>query len=366
MLSSDIHMARFENKNAPIIPVETKIVEAYGLGKCPKLVRQIAGGELDIRINALAVLCDEFLNPYSIEGCAREGAIKVLAKMIRDSDFTTRVRATRALAIAAEDANGLKFILEDEEKVIPFVIEGVDDASELVRENIYEFFLKVTRTQEGVDSVVKHGIIKAFDKALSDETDQLIPRILKVFHNLVGSEKGLVESIDAGVVGFCIDTLRKSISFGQARSPYEADLLMESARTLGYLCYDGRGKLQALEKQAIETLIALLSRNPFPEEVKPAITIALMSITITNEGKKQISETPDGVEAVINLLYNDSKVVIMNALKILSNITVYPPNREAILKHGTCVAKLMRLMNSADKYLAKHAAIAFEAVKWTP
>jgi hypothetical protein len=38
---------------------ETKIVAAYGLRKCPKLVEQISGSDLQVRINALSVACDE-------------------------------------------------------------------------------------------------------------------------------------------------------------------------------------------------------------------------------------------------------------------------------------------------------------------
>ena len=58
--------------------------------------------DIDVRINALAVVCDEFNNPYSISGCAQAGIIKVLASMVADPDFTTRERASRALALAAK------------------------------------------------------------------------------------------------------------------------------------------------------------------------------------------------------------------------------------------------------------------------
>ena len=94
------------NQDNPSDVPETKIVSAYGLRKCPKLVEQVRSENVDVRVNALAVVCDEFSNPYSIQGCMKAGLAQVLAKMISDPDFLTRERATRALAMAAEDANG--------------------------------------------------------------------------------------------------------------------------------------------------------------------------------------------------------------------------------------------------------------------
>ena len=51
----------------------TKIVSAYGSRKCPKLVEQVGDEDLEVRVNALAVICDEFNNPYSIHGCVDAG-----------------------------------------------------------------------------------------------------------------------------------------------------------------------------------------------------------------------------------------------------------------------------------------------------
>lgn len=99
-----------ENKTMPAPIPYKKIVEAYGLRRCPKLIEQVAGDDLDVRINALAVLCDDFNNPYNISGSAQVGAIKILAAMVSDPDYTTRDRSSKALAIAARDANGIKII----------------------------------------------------------------------------------------------------------------------------------------------------------------------------------------------------------------------------------------------------------------
>lgn len=365
MMSSVIHMSRFENKGDPTETPETKIVEAYGLGKCPKLVQQIAGDDLEVRNNALAVLCDEFKNPYSIEGCARAGVIGVLSKMIKDPDFTTRVRATNALSIAADDANGLGSILEDQEIVIPKVVAGVSDPSEIVRGNVYYCLLNVTRTTEGVASCVKHKVTQAFVSVLNDEVDLLKPVILKALHNIVRSEKGQVAALDSNAIGICIGLINKSANATTAYSEFEPQILAETARALGFICFDGRAKSEALHKNAVPGLIRLLKNRQLSTAVKSSITIALMAITTTNEGKIQV-HTSEGVEAIISLLYDESKVILLNTLKIISNIAVYPNNREILSNDSTCVVKLRKLSKADDALVAKHATIALAAVSWMP
>jgi hypothetical protein len=365
MLASGEHLARFEAKGMPVEPPVTKIVEAYGLGKCPKLVQQIAGDDLEVRINALTVLCDEFQNPYSIDGCARNGVIGVLSKMIKDPDYTTRVRATKALSIAAEDANGVKSILEDEETVIPQIVEGVEDPSEIVRGNVYQCLLNVTRSADGVEFCVKHKVTEAFAGVLSEELDMLKPVILQALHNIVRSEEGLIAAINANCVGICIDLLNKSVQQEDDYSSHEPSIITEASRTLGYMCFDGRAKTQALEKKAIKKLVDLLSKKNIAESAKPAITIAMMAISTTSEGKIQVNAA-NGVEVIINQLYDNNKVVILNTLKIISNIAVYPPNREVLLNDSTCVVKLRKMSKSDDAFVAKHAAVALAAVNWAP
>lgn len=361
---------RQENKDMPVAPPDTKIVEAYGLGKCPKLVQQIAGSDLDVRINALAVLCDEFRNPYSIEGCAREGAIRVLGKMIKDPDFTTRVRATNALALTACDANGLASIIEDEAIVIPQIISGVEDPSEVVREHVYNALFYLTRSNAGIEHCVKHGVMKAFVKVLPNEIDALKPIILKAIHNAVGSSQGLTEAIELDVVKICIDLLNKSVrqTFENSAvlySPHEIQIISDAAKTMGFICFDGRGKEQALQKGAIENLTGLLKFKTVTPECKASITIAIMAITSTNQGKIQIN-TFEGTETIIALLYDDNKIVVLNTLKIITNIAVYPKNREILTSDSTCVVKLRKLSKSDDKLIAKHAGIALSSVMWNP
>ncbi len=355
------HMTRFENKPMPDEAPPTKIVEAYGLRKCPKLVSQICDSDLDIRINALAVLCDEFKNPYSIEGCVREGVITVLAQMVTDPDYTTRVRATLALYLAASDANGFSAIIASQDEVLPKLVEGVYDPSEVVRENVYKCVLATTRTVEGVDACVTYNVTKSFVEVLDGEREELQPILLKTLHNLVGSETGLLEALDAKAVSAFIKLLQP----GKVNQEKMIPVISDAARSLGYMCYDGRAKKEALELGAVERLIDILKMKAVAPILKISTTIAVMAITITNEGKIKVYEA-GGLDVILHLLFDDNTVVVVNTLKIISNLAVYPKSRELFIQDTACAVKLRKLAKSEDSLIAKHANTALNSVSWTP
>lgn len=342
----------------------TKIVEAFGLGKCPKLVEQICGANLDVRINALEVLCDEFKNPYSIEGCAREGVISVLAQMVVDPDYMTRVHSSHALEIAAADANGLASILENQQVVLPMLVKGVNDPSEVVRGHVYECILATTRTAAGIHACVRHGVTTAFVFALRKEMSALKPVLLRTIHNIAADEAGLSEALDSKAAEACISLLERG-AVPSLRAENEEVIIGDAARTLGYMCYDGRAKKEALELGAVEKLVALLREKQLPTSTRCSLTIALMAITITSEGKIRVFEC-GGLDSVMLMLYDDSRAVLLNALKIIGNLAVYPKSREVFLSDSTCAVKLRKLSKSEDALVAKHAGVALAAVNWTP
>lgn len=357
---------RHENKSQPAAIPRTKIVEAYGLQKCPKLVDQVAGDDLEVRNNALAVLSEEFQNPFTIMGCAQAGIIKILSAMVVDPDFNTRLLSSRALAIAALDANGLAAIVEDD--AVGDLLLGMNDPSEIVRGNIYECIKSVTKTARGVDACVAANVGSAFVRALLRESDTLKPTILSSISNIVSNkEDGLVDALNANVVTICIELL--SCANSEART--------EAAKVLGFVCYDEDAKSEALDNDVVEKLMGLLvedfesegAQGRQPITVLAAATMALMAVTSTDEGKRRVYTCYDNGGAVGHiaaLLYLDNKPIRLNVMKVISNIAVFPPLRTLLLEDSSVLLNLKRLRDSGDKLLEKHAAIALAAVNWTP
>jgi len=378
--AAGMHMNRFEVKGMPTESLVTKITEAYGLEKCSKLLKQISGDNLDVRINSLAVLCDEFHNAFSIDGCSREGVMNILTKMITDPDYNTRVKATEALSIASNDASGSRAIIEYGDEYIPLIIQGVNDPSDIVRGNIYLTLVNLTKTMEGLEFCVKYNITKAFVNALGKEIDSLLPILLKGLHNIARNNEGLIQILNIHGINLCVDLINKSVTnieFGSKEpySEYESEILAESAKTLGFICFDDRAKLQVLELQIVKRILdlfLLLKKNSFMSNkiltstTKASLTIILMSLTSTNEGKIQINEKEFGIDAIIIGLYDDNRIIILNTLKIISNISVFPSNRAIIVSDSTCIVKLRKLSKSEDSFISRHATIALTAASWNP
>lgn len=356
---------RHEVKGQPAPIPRTKIVEAYGLQMCPKLVQQVAGDDLEVRVNALAVLSEEFRNPMSIEGCTAAGIIKVLSHMVVDPDYNTRLLSSKALAIAAVDANGLQAILYED--AVGDILRGVNDPSEEVRQYIYECICHASRTPQGIDACVKSNVSAAFVKRIATESPALYPIILQTVYNIVSfKEEGLVGALEAKAVTTCIKLLDSN----------SAATRSEAAKVLGFLCYDEGAKSEALENDAIEKLLSLLyfdevdsTKTKEPLTVVSSVTLALMAVTSTDEGKRRVySAMDEGAAATIiaTLLYIDHRIIRMNTMKVISNIAVYPPIRELLLRDNYCVRNLQRMEESEDSLVRRHAKIALDACNWTP
>jgi hypothetical protein len=129
--------------------------EAYGFGKCPKLVRQVESTDREVRRYALAALCEEFRNPGNVAGCARAGVFKTLPKYVLDDDDVTRLAAAKALARAAADSNGRESMLQ--ENFASVMLPALDDSSDVVRASIYQVLLKSASTPTGLQALVDSG-----------------------------------------------------------------------------------------------------------------------------------------------------------------------------------------------------------------
>ena len=341
-----------ENKENPVESAPSKIVEAFGLRKCPKLVEQCMSEDIVVRVNALNVLCDEFLNPSSIRECCKANAVNVLASMIGHSDYLCRFRSSKALALAAEDANGVAYILEN--NAIQTILKGIEDPSQEVRSNIITCMMHLTRTANGVEGVVSAGAVSQFVGIVSREDDALKPLLLRTIEAGCKLEEGLAAMLEAGGVRTIVDLLAH---------PTE-EVAAQAAKSLGFLCFDETAKEQATEFGAIKTLCEQVVVRS--KELRVSCTTALMAITSTDEGKRKMAEC-GAAEILATVLVDQDFVVRLNVLKVIANIAVHPAIRKALKEHESVESIIARLASgSGDARLQRHAQIALDAVQWMP
>ena len=340
--------ALHENKENPSESAPSKIVEAFGLRKCPKLVEQCQSEDIVVRVNALSVLCDEFLNPSSIRECCKANAVDVLAGMINHSDYLCRFRSSKALALAAEDGNGVASIIEKE--AIPTILAGIADPSQEVRANVIHCMYHCTRTASGVDGVVAAGAVKKFVEIVSGEEDGLKAMLLQTIERGCNTEDGLNACIQADGIRVIVELLASSTE----------EVAAQAAKSLGFLCFSEEAKTQAIEYGAIETLckqVVVRSRA-----LRVACTTALMAISSTDEGKRQMADC-GGAAAILSVLGDQDFVVKMNALKVIANLAVHPAARASLLEAEPIISKMV---SGGDERLQRHAKIARDAVLWKP
>lgn len=307
-----------------------------------------------VRVNALAVLCNEFNNPYMIHGCMDAGVTPVLAHMISDPDFTTRERASRALSIAAADAVGIDFILS--QSVVPDILKGASDPTIEVRTNTYKCLYNLTRVPEGINTVVEAGGPELLVKAVGAEDTACQPYMLSAIQNLVKTQRGLAEASFYKAVKVCIALLAS-----------ESDaVVMQAARTLGFICFSDKEKDEAISENGVPVLCAILGNELSSLAVCSAVTSALMSITSTDEGKRQMGSS-SGIEVVKRTLQGASdRIILVNTLKLISNCAVFPSSRALMAEDEAFLVKLEKLASSADSLLSRHAQLALKAVNFMP
>ncbi|CBJ33009.1 Rtdr1 protein [Ectocarpus siliculosus] len=277
---------RYEAKPQPTANEPGKIVEAFGLGKCPKLAEQVRSDSLLVRVNTLRVLCEEFKNPTIIAGSVKAGLMSTLPKMALDSDIDTRKFSSKAMVAAARDYNGRTALLKARAPETMF--KALDDSSVDVRRNIYEALANASTTGPGTRALVDAGYpARLVDKAVN-ETEELQPLALRVLCNVTKHRGGLEAALAASLVENLIGLLTEG-------RPVEVQ--REASVTLAIACFDDMAKIIAIQNNGVSMLAELVSKAE--TDVRSAAMGALMMITTVDAGEST-STSPRRTAALTN------------------------------------------------------------------
>ncbi|CAM9574735.1 unnamed protein product [Ectocarpus sp. 12 AP-2014] len=275
---------RYEAKPQPTANEPGKIVEAFGLGKCPKLAEQVRSDSLLVRVNTLRVLCEEFKNPTIIAGSVKAGLMSTLPKMALDSDLNTRKFSSKAMVAAARDYNGRTALLKARTATLTeasatigarapeTMFKALDDSSVDVRRNIYEALANASTT--GTRALVDAGYpARLVDKAVN-ETEELQPLALRVLCNVTKHRGGLEAALAASLVENLIGLLTDG---------RPAEVQREASVTLAIACFDDMAKIIAIQNNGVSMLAELVATAE--TDVRSAAMGALMMITTVDAGE---------------------------------------------------------------------------------
>mmetsp|Transcript_26767 Transcript_26767/g.95536 ORF Transcript_26767/g.95536 Transcript_26767/m.95536 type:complete len:349 (-) Transcript_26767:95-1141(-) len=331
---------------------------AFGRGMCPKLVGEVKSAKRAVRVNALAVLCDELRNPISVVGCVEAGVVDVLNDQVKaDPDALTRKRASKALEICARDANGRTSMLKC---ATPQAVFGaLDDTEDEVRSNVYEALIRLSDGDfKGMQALIAANYPATLVGKAAKEVVSLQPKALMLLKNCLADDAGLHDALANSAVETCISLL----------ASLDVDVRTEAATTLATLCFAEMAKMTAISGGAVPELVSLLGDSA--QAVRAAGAGALMAITTTDEGKRLMVPDGDGdiasVALLVGLLREDSVALKANTLKLIANVAVHPRAREQLKLSPDCITLLKDLCASESPMLAKHAQIAKKAVMFRP
>ena len=121
---------------------------------------------------------------------------------------------------------------------------------------------------------------------------------------------------------------------------------------------------------ALGPLVALLGvlRDRQQKEIKAAAAMAVMAISTTDEGKRQVARCDNNHRFVTDLLYEPDRTIRLCALKVVANIAVNPSLRASLAADRLALSALKQMAQAdeEDALVARHAKIALDAVCWRP
>ena len=290
------HIWRSESKQNPSEIPETKITLAFGSWTLPVLVEQCEDQELDIRRNAMRVLCESCLTtPKRVVEAVEAGAVEALARLVSDADADVRLFVSAALLLVAKSATGKRALMGTIQSVAPLL----DDKEVRVRENAYGALLAVCSTCDGLESVVAGCYVPIFCGKARAEESRIQPFcLLCLYHCLKEpSGAGLAQALGESAVAICIALLEHDFHVVRHRA---ADLL-------ALLCFSVEAKLAAIAGGAVEALAGLL-QDPASARVRGAGAGALMTICTEDEAKRRVLEGGT-VPRLVALLDEDSDLI---------------------------------------------------------
>lgn len=255
----------------------------------------------------------------------------------------------------------------------------LSDTDGTVRVNTYQALLGLSGNREGAAALVSDDYLAIFMSKIEWEGPVVQSLILQTLHNAVGGMRGVTEALSHKAVEICIKLLgspNTSVRCGSgidyARlqgccSPDAHDAAhcrKEAASALTLLCFAEPAKEIAIQNQAVNILANTITDTE--AAVRAAAASALMAITTTDEGKKQIFPC-GGVHKLMRLLDDESDTVILNALKTLANAAVFPDARRALRDDVKFLTRLEHLRSRGENpVLQKHAEITRSVVLWNP
>lgn len=371
-MSAD-RFARLEVKENPREFEPKKVTVAFGRQGVTKLIKSLGNEDVDIILHALEILDDSTLKiQKNVILFIQAHGIEATNSLTLQAEESVVLLAIKCLIHVAAVNAGCARMLET--KTVPNLtrILSSEEASGAVKLAAYALLHKLSSRVECVKRLIKVDILDfLLEQIEGEESPQLKSAAMEVVTNCghlpvcprdahkVVRQGGVAAVLGAGggrTVGVCVELLQ-----------HKADSVVASAARILQVCsLTEKGRDVVVESGAVKVLVDLvLSKNV---AVRKASTAALLSLTLSETGKKQFHRL-QGCSNLINRLKRDpSPDVMQNIIKIVSAMCCLPAARKELKEDGAAellqgIADYNKTLNHETHELAKLAA---KNVLWEP
>lgn len=340
-----------------------KATLAHGNRMLPRLERELKDTDLITVQRALMALCDVLRNPAQIKQALEEGIAKNLVGLLGHDDDTVRTKATEAMLHFSGHAIGRTLIIRQD--LVTPLSSMFTDNNDAVRFNVQRGLERVSSSIDGSELLVSLGLVPKLLEALTREREVDIQSTILM--TLASTMRVNTESLlEIGAMSVFVSLLN-SASIGIRRN---------AAQNIMALSFPLEGKKQACSVGAIEPLVTMLQQRPPTaphsdgEEWQSAVAAAagaLMSITVTTQGKKQAISN-GVIRALPALLEGADERVVLNGIKLITTMAEDPAGRSQLLALVPKLTALKEYQGNRLDHMAvpRNAQTAIDTIVWKP
>jgi len=342
----------------------TKATIAFGDRAVPRLERELQSTDLVTVQKALFALCDMIRNPNHIQASLQNGIVQCLLDLLVHKDDVVRQKTTEALLHFAGHAIGRDAIVS--QGLIKALSGLFSDPSAVVRLNVHKTIERTSTAQNAAMQLVRLNLITTLLDALKAERESEIQTfILKTLYNTMKVDT------DCLLGNKAMDTFVDLI-----QSSGDLDIRQSTAHNIMALSFPLEGKKQACACGAIPPIVYLLEGSARPPTatdaakwfgVVSAAAGALMSITVTTEGKK-LAIKAKALDTLPPLLECDDERVMLNGIKLITTLAEDPAGRSQLLPLVPRLTELKDYNGVQLDHMAvsRNAQTAIDTIVWRP
>jgi hypothetical protein len=332
-------------------------VQSFGIRKASKFVEQLTDSNEKLRNNRLATLPNIFLNSQTLSSCINEGVIEVLLNLLLDEESKNISIVSNSLSVAFRLELAISKALEND--CVPILMNAYERNESGANEHLLSCLYNITRFKQGVLACVEksHVIEKVLNGMKNNSETKIIS--YKILYNMISTDKeALKQALETGIIKDLLEEITEE------SNTIEVKTLI--AKILGFMCFHATARSTVAENSGLSKIVSLL-KTCKDENFTASLLLSIVAMTTDDDGKLKFHAYPSDGEAiafVIPQLYKTNRSIVLNTLKVLSNVAVYPITRSYILADSEAMIFLNNLHKSSDTLISKHADIALRVIQW--